>query len=236
MHDPWTVVFSILRPWPLGHGGKRWSEQKRPRHPKEYRHRQWGPLNLRARRFKCAHCDDGKVRDPVPSYQERQVYGPGDDCPDCGGVGFTRTSWRHRLYFSWNFWLFGTRRYYLPPVVTVWHVDPDKGGDDDSCRRKVRTRQLECYRDGDKLGDWFWWKVFCHMHWFHVHHWRLQVIPLQRLQRHRKVRCAHCGERFGWSESSLAPGYYSERVYHFRCAEKHGMGVAVPDPSMKAGS
>jgi hypothetical protein len=229
VHDPLTVIFDVLRPWPQKNpNGKRWSEQKRSPQPRLYRHRQWGPLNCRAARFTCAHCDDGKVRDPVPSYQVRHVYGPGDECPDCLGRGFTPCPRRRRLYFSWHFWLFGRRRYYFPPLVTVWHVDPDKGGDDDSCRRAVRTRQLTAHHDEDKLADWWWWLVFRKMHWWHLHHWSVQVIPWGRLQRWRKERCPACGERFGWSESGIAPGF-DMPAYHFKCAETRGFGMQAAE-------
>lgn len=242
MHDPMSVIFDILRPWPQkSPSGKRWRMSRRRERPREnetpwhlYRHRKWGPFNLRAARHRCFACEGtGKVPDPMPSWQAANAYGPGDRCPDCLGRGFTKNPWRRRPYFGWHFWQFGDRELYFPALITVWHVDPNAGGNDDSCRAAVRKRQLEAHHDGDKLGDWWWWKVFTHMHLWHVHHWKVQVVPWDRLQRWRKVRCPACGERFGWEESSLAPGF-DMPGYHFRCAESHGFGVSAGEPEKAA--
>lgn len=60
------------------------------------------------------------------------------------------------------------RRFYFPPVVTVWHREP--GGRDSGtvCRR--------------------WWRI-------HAHHWRVQIPALQMLRRRLLTRCAWCGGR-----------------------------------------
>lgn len=59
---------------------------------------------------------------------------------------------------------------YWPSVVTVWHREPG-GGDANTV----------CKYDGR-------WRI-------HVHHWRLQVPPLQELRRHLLTRCGWCGGR-----------------------------------------
>jgi hypothetical protein len=223
VHDPLSVIFDVLRPWPKRlhrHPLKRSKNRPRP----WFAARQYGPLNVRPRYFPCAHCDDGKVRDPVPSYQERHVYGPGDDCPDCAGRGFNVVPRRKRLYFGWHFWRFGAREFYFPPLVTVWHVDPEVGGDDDSCGLEYRRRQRLATLDGDRLGEWWWWFVYRKYRWWHVTHWSVQVHPWQRLQRWRNVRCPGCGERFGWDEAGIAPGFHAD-AWHFKCAETRGFGM-----------
>jgi hypothetical protein len=59
------------------------------------------------------------------------------------------------------------RRRYWPALITVWHREP--GGRDSGtvCRRSS-------------------WKR-------HVHHWRIQIRPLQHLRRWALTRCAWCG-------------------------------------------
>lgn len=61
------------------------------------------------------------------------------------------------------------RRRYWPAMITVWHREP--GGHDSGtvCKRSA-------------------WK-------YHVHHWKIQVRPLQRLRRWTLTRCAWCGGR-----------------------------------------
>lgn len=66
------------------------------------------------------------------------------------------------------FWVLAGRGLYWPALITVWHRDPS-GYDDTTCRR---TR----------------WRL-------HVHHWRIQVPPLQQLRRRLLTRCARCGGR-----------------------------------------
>lgn len=67
---------------------------------------------------------------------------------------------------------------YRHPFVTVWHVDPEKNGDSDSCWAR-------------KLPTWRGWR-------FHFWHWKIQVHPLQNLKRWLFSRCAGCGKRFPW--------------------------------------
>lgn len=60
------------------------------------------------------------------------------------------------------------RGLYFPCMITVWHRDPS-GYDDTTCRAK----------------RWQW----------HIHHWKIQISPLQRLRRRLLTRCAWCGGR-----------------------------------------
>lgn len=66
------------------------------------------------------------------------------------------------------FWVVAGRGLYWPCLITLWHRDPS-GHDDTTCR----------------AGRWQ----------LHVHHWRLQVHPLQQLRRRLLTRCAWCGGR-----------------------------------------
>lgn len=62
-----------------------------------------------------------------------------------------------------------------------------------------------------------WWK---HPKW-HIHHWKIQIHPLQSLIRWIFKRCYICGKRFGWSEPGYAKGWESKEIAHGRCREKN---------------
>lgn len=73
---------------------------------------------------------------------------------------------RSRWQFNGAFWVVAGHGLYWPCLITVWHRDPS-GYDDTTCRG---TR-------------WQW----------HVHHWKIQVAPLQHLRRRLLTRCTWCG-------------------------------------------
>ncbi|MFL4947527.1 hypothetical protein ACJ6WE_09155 [Streptomyces sp. MMS24-I31] len=66
------------------------------------------------------------------------------------------------------FWVLAGRGLYFPGLITVWHRDPS-GYDHTTCRGKR-------------------WQL-------HVHHWRIQISPLQELRRRLLTRCAWCKGR-----------------------------------------
>jgi hypothetical protein len=70
------------------------------------------------------------------------------------------------------FWILAGRRLYWPSMITIWHRDPS-GYDNDVCLAGHRSRT---------------WR-------FHVHHWRIQVVPLQKARRRLLTRCSDCGGR-----------------------------------------
>lgn len=67
-------------------------------------------------------------------------------------------------------WYIGGRELYFPALLTIWHREP--GGRD--------SFEVCGYR-----SHWQW----------HVHHWRIQIPPLQTLRRRLLTRCAWCGGR-----------------------------------------
>jgi hypothetical protein len=69
------------------------------------------------------------------------------------------------------FWILAGRGLYWPSLITVWHRDPS-GYDSTTCP----TWQSRAWR-------------------FHIHHWRLQVHPLQHWRRRLLTRCTWCGGR-----------------------------------------
>lgn len=239
MHDPMTVVFELRRP-PLT---PRELRGRKVNHRREqdplYRHRQIGFLNVRPRRHRCPHCDNGRVKQDVPSYHAHDGYRPGEDCPDCRGRGYNGVSWTRRLYWNFAFFRAFGREWYMPGVITVWHVDPEKRGDDDSCRRDVRRRQLDAHKDGRRLEDRILWWRFCHMHWWHVQHWKVQIRPVQALRRWLFTRCAGCGERLPYGYSPVSTHWDSPPhrwwesevgVYHHDC-----YGQRQPQPEAVSG-
>lgn len=78
---------------------------------------------------------------------------------------------KERWRFRGSFWTIAGHGLYWPDLVTVWHREP--GGRDalTVCRHGRIPWQL------------------------HVHHWRIQVPPLQALRRRLLTRCEWCGGR-----------------------------------------
>lgn len=86
-----------------------------------------------------------------------------------------RRPWPRRVNWS-------TRKWYWPALITVWHVDPETDGTDNSCGWPNNR----------------WWK-------FHVHHWRVQVQPWLKLRRRLFTRCEYCGEPFTKNDKGPNP-------------------------------
>jgi hypothetical protein len=56
---------------------------------------------------------------------------------------------------------------------------------------------------------------FCHPRW-HVHHWRIQIRPLQQLNRWLFSRCAVCKRGFKWNESVMG-SWGGDKIWHMGC-------------------
>lgn len=148
---------------------------------------------------------------------------------------------------------------YRPSFITVWHVDPERDGTDDSCDwfgRHLSPDEHEAAMDLvaneiDNLNPYFkgwhegdvesvltaqwrkarkfysprpWWK---HPRW-HVHHWQLQIHPLQHLRRWLFSRCERCGQRFPWGYAPVSRNYVHRHwwqgesgLYHHDCENLH---------------
>ncbi|MER7280398.1 hypothetical protein ABT369_38775 [Dactylosporangium sp. NPDC000244] len=74
---------------------------------------------------------------------------------------------------------------YWPSLVTVWHREPGGADSGEVCRHDKRTQDADGKWQTKILHGWKW----------HLHHWRLQVHPLQNLRRKVLTRCAWCGDR-----------------------------------------
>lgn len=89
-----------------------------------------------------------------------------------------------RWDIAWGpFWTLAGRRYYWPTLITVWHREPGGHDSGEVCTHHSRVQKPDgtwCYR--------------FHRAWrFHVHHWKVQIRPLQDLRRWALTRCAWCG-------------------------------------------
>jgi len=84
-------------------------------------------------------------------------------------------------------------------LFTIWHREPDGHDSGEVCQHYDRAT-------GRVLNGWRW----------HVRHWRVQVLPWQRVRTWLVDRCDHCGYRFHWREARF--GYQStDRLWHDPC-------------------
>ncbi|MGN6724135.1 MAG: hypothetical protein ACTHJM_16125 [Marmoricola sp.] len=100
------------------------------------------------------------------------------------------------------FWTLAGREFYWPAILTIWHVDPSRYDSNQDCPYS---------------GNWQW----------HIHHWKLQIHPLQHFRRWAFTRCEWCSGRSrkgdyvnnsrGW-ERAESPWWKGERgLYHDDC-------------------
>jgi hypothetical protein len=108
------------------------------------------------------------------------------------------------------FWTVAGRGFYWPSFITVWHVEPGGADAFTVCQR----------REKDADGTWRYngrWK-------WHIHHWKIQVHPLQRLRRAFLTRCEECGRKGSPNVShqwdlERGPWWRGERgLYHMECS------------------
>lgn len=92
---------------------------------------------------------------------------------------------RPRWHFRGPFWQVAGRRLYWPSLITVWHVEPGGHDSGEVCKHYTRTQGPDGKWTTTYLRGWRW----------HVHHWHIQVRPLQNLRRWALTRCAWCGGR-----------------------------------------
>lgn len=120
-----------------------------------------------------------------PRWSIRHHHTCGDHCAD---QAKHRTSnpfpwWRARSYSV--FWTIAGRGWYFPDLITIWHVEPGGHDSGEVCPHYQRTRQPDGTYRSRVLHGWRW----------HVHHWRVQVGPLQHLRRRLLTRCTWCQGR-----------------------------------------
>ena len=108
-------------------------------------------------------------------------------------------------------------------LFTIWHVDPERGGDDDSCQWFDRT------------GSRPWWK---HPRW-HFWHWKIQIHAVQNFKRWLFSRCAGCGKGFKWGYAPTSTSWHGHgprwfrgesHTYHHDCVPRVEHPPAVETP------
>lgn len=90
-----------------------------------------------------------------------------------------------RWSFRGCFWMVAGRRFYWPSLITVWHREPGGRDSGDVCKHYRREQQPDGKWKTTYLNGWRW----------HIHHWKIQVSPLQHLRRWALTRCSWCGGR-----------------------------------------
>lgn len=91
--------------------------------------------------------------------------------------------WRLGSYST--FWTVAGRGWYWPSLITIWHVEPGGHDSGEVCRHYERVQQPDGTWTSKMLRGWRW----------HVHHWRIQVHPLQKWRRRLLTRCTWCRGR-----------------------------------------
>ena len=131
------------------------------------------------------------------------------------------------------------------PLFTLWHVDPEKRGDDDSCdwsgrHRRLKPTEKDLLHRIDALSTVLDNRPFYPDHeahklygelrssmrlWlrrgrrihprWHIHHWRLQFVWFQLLRRSLFDRCYKCNGRFPLPYYPCSDG---KGLYHHDCS------------------
>jgi hypothetical protein len=123
--------------------------------------------------------------------------------------------------FRLPFVRYGQLEFYFPCMVTIWHVEPGGRDSGEVCKHYTRVQDA----DGK-------WSYKFHRGWrFHIHHWRIQVGPLQDLRRWALTRCEWCGGRSRGKDQAdnshqwdreRGPWWRGERgLYHRDCSAIH---------------
>lgn len=91
-----------------------------------------------------------------------------------------------------------------------------------ACKEKhdERTRKDRIHGMAACIYAWIlrkqrpWWK---HPRW-HIRHWKIQVIFLQKLHRWLFARCCKCGKRFSkWGDTNVIGNWGGDRIWHGAC-------------------
>lgn len=136
------------------------------------------------------------------------------------------------------FWILAGRGFYWPTMVTIWHREPGGRDSGEVCKHYIRTRQP---------GGTYTTKIV-HGWRLHVHHWRVQISPLQTLRRRALTRCAWCGGRHRKADpvnishqwnGNRPPWWRGERgLFHAECSsiERAHHACVCTDPVLRYGN
>lgn len=121
--------------------------------------------------------------------------------------------WRPGSYSV--FWTVAGRGWYWPSLITIWHVEPGGHDSGEVCKHQERVQRPDGTWKYELRSGWRW----------HVHHWRIQVPPLQHLRRRMLTRCEWCGGRSRKGDAvNVSNGGDRERGPWWR-GERHLMHV-----------
>lgn len=101
------------------------------------------------------------------------------------------------------------RNWYFPSLITIWHVEPGGHDSGEICKHWDNDRKRANRR-------WRW----------HVHHWHIQIAPLQEVRARLFDRCAECGRKgrpnvsHQWGSRSIGWRKWRSRegLYHAECS------------------
>jgi len=120
------------------------------------------------------------------------------------------------------FWYVGPFELYWPSLVTIWHREPNGHDSGEVCKHSFRWQESDGTWRSKPNRAWKW----------HVHHWKIQVSPLQHLRRWALTRCEWCGGRsrkgdyvncsHSW-DRDRGHWWQGERgLFHQDCSSIHG--------------
>lgn len=132
-------------------------------------------------------------------------------------------------------------------LITIWHVDPEVDGDEDSCNflglrmpgwlvEEMETNDMS--EETRRLVRFMWWALnaeyklrpwWKHPKW-HFRHWEVQIHLVQRFKRWAFSRCMKCGKRFSWKDAGgrvigtwggRGPAWFenAEKIWHMSCED-----------------
>ena len=133
--------------------------------------------------------------------------------------------------------------------ITIWHVDPETDGTDDSCgwpwpkltAKERAYAEALITNEHDNLQHWFedasqydaiaricqifrLYKGLARPWWkhprWHFWHWEFQIHPVQNFKRWAFSRCYHCGKRFGWGVAPVSLTWYGTGPLWFKSEDK----------------
>lgn len=81
------------------------------------------------------------------------------------------------------FWVIAGRGWYWPSIITIWHREPAGRDSGEVCKQFTRHQ----------VADRTWTYRNHHAWRLHLHHWKIQISPLQDLRRWALTRCTWCG-------------------------------------------
>jgi hypothetical protein len=238
MHDPMTVAFDISIPFT----GKRNSKGGWDRYPTTFI-TIWhvDPETdgtddscgwfMRARHGKKDVLDEIKREF---SFAYNELFDENGD-PRYSSVAVTLQLFRRAAYEHFNDWRKVERymQFHLAeliwfaenPVDSLYSAIMQKYGKE---KREYRIEQFASVVYSYILRDLRPW--YRHPRW-HIHHWEIQIHPIQNFKRWAFSRCAGCGGRFSWGYSVTTTQWESDGPQWFRSEQNVYHSHCIPAPN-----